>query len=173
MEFQLTCHDLPVQHFSYYTTRTLLSCSRKIRRVSIYLNYFVITSSMRVIIDFTSIDFDIIKVGQLLRFTLAKQTTTRNIYKNRYLFFWWTLVWSRSNQERYLNRSSEARTLRCKLDDGWESAHGVTTGQACVNSGISLLSVQNCRPYITIKLPCENMDTPLCSHNAIFALFSE
>ena len=35
----------------------------------------------------------------------------------------------------------KAWTLRCKLDDGRENAHGVTTGQACVNSGISLSSV--------------------------------
>ena len=42
----------------------------------------------------------------MLRFALAKQTTTRNIYKNIYLFSRRTLVWSRSNQERYSNRSS-------------------------------------------------------------------
>ena len=42
----------------------------------------------------------------LLRFALAKQTTTRNIYKNIYLFSRRTIVWSRSNQERYENRSS-------------------------------------------------------------------
>ena len=43
---------------------------------------------------------------RLLRFVLVKQATTRNIYIKIYLFPRRTLVWSRSNQERYSNRSS-------------------------------------------------------------------
>ena len=42
----------------------------------------------------------------MLCFTLAKQTTTRNIYNNIYLFSRRTIVWSRSNQVRYWNCSS-------------------------------------------------------------------
>ena len=78
----------------------------------------------------------------LLSFTLAKQTTTCNIYKNIYLFFRRMLVWSRSNREVLESFIYETWTLRCKLDDGQENTHGVTTGQACVNSRISLSSVQ-------------------------------
>ena len=64
----------------------------------------------------------------MLRFALAKQTTTRNIYINIYLFF---------------------------------------STDACVNSGISLPSVQNRRPYIAIKLPSGDMDTPLRPRNLL------
>ena len=61
----------------------------------------------------------------------------------------------------------EAWAFRCKLDDGRENAREVTTEQACVNSGISLSSVQNRRPYITIKLPRGDMDTPLRPRNLL------
>ena len=61
----------------------------------------------------------------------------------------------------------EAWTLRCKLDNNRENAQGVTTGQACVNSGISLSSIQNRRPYITIKLPRGDMDTSLRPRNIL------
>ena len=61
----------------------------------------------------------------------------------------------------------EAWTLRCKLDDGRENAHGVTTGQAGVNSGIFTLFRSNRRPYITIKLPRGDLDTLLRPRNLL------
>ena len=61
----------------------------------------------------------------------------------------------------------EAWTLQCKLDDGQVNAHSVTTGQACMNSGISLSSVQNRQPYINIKLPRGDVDTPLRQRNLL------
>ena len=46
------------------------------------------------------------------------------------------------------------------VDDGRESAHGATTGQACVNSRIFTVFHSIRRPYITIELPRRDMDTP-------------
>ena len=96
-----------------------------------------------------------------LRFALAKHTTTHNIYNNIFLFSRRTLVWSRSNEVRYKNRSSMRPGLfdvskrwprRCTRD----------------NDGTSLREQRNFflvfrsirRPNITIKLPRGNMDVP-------------
>ena len=100
----------------------------------------------------------------MLRFALAKQTTTHNIYKYIYSFSRRTLVWG-IRIVRLWGLDTSVKVRRWPRKRTWD------------NDGTSLREQRNftvfrsnCRPYFTNKIPRGDMDTPLRLRNLLQSL---